>query len=383
MVSQKCTYFIGSEQDIKKFKFGGNPEGTVDIYEDRLEFFKKSKGVALMFGAIGSAIEGKGTEDVTIRLDQMRAWREGTTYFVDLTDGRILFMSFLGIGSKAEAAAAMGALLTKIGTSAAAPTFEPTPQPEPTPAPQYETPPVLKKTAPDPAPAPQSEPTPVLKNTMPDPAPAPQYEAPPVELKKPAPDPAPAPRYAAPPVDLKKPASDPAPAPQRQTLQAAPSLEPTVLPQAEPVQAYNPQPQQLSAQPTPVPQVPAQPSGPKSAPAGDSMSFGDAVKQCFSKYATFSGRARRSEYWYFFLFNALVSFVLGLILAPLASVFVLATIVPSIAVSVRRLHDIGKSGVYYLVGLIPLVGVILLIVWFCQDSQPGENMYGPYPKASV
>ena len=110
------------------------------------------------------------------------------------------------------------------------------------------------------------------------------------------------------------------------------------------------------------------------------MSFGEAIKSCFSQYATFSGRARRSEYWYFFLFNFLVSFVLGLLLQPPAYVFALVTLLPGLAVGVRRLHDIGKSGAYLFIGLIPLVGEILLIVWFCQDSLPGNNEFGPCPK---
>lgn len=112
------------------------------------------------------------------------------------------------------------------------------------------------------------------------------------------------------------------------------------------------------------------------------MSFGEAIKSCFSQYATFSGRARRSEFWYFFLFNFLIGFVLGLIMQPLAYVYALATLLPSLAVDVRRLHDIGKPGTYLLIGLIPLVGEILLIVWFCQDSQPGSNTFGSNPKAA-
>lgn len=103
-------------------------------------------------------------------------------------------------------------------------------------------------------------------------------------------------------------------------------------------------------------------------------SFGDAVKSCFGKYATFSGRANRSEYWYFVLFT----FLCGIIpfLGYLAS---LVFLIPGIAVAVRRLHDLGKSGWNYLFVLIPLVGPILLIIWFCQPSQEGENQYGPNP----
>lgn len=122
------------------------------------------------------------------------------------------------------------------------------------------------------------------------------------------------------------------------------------------------------------------------------MSFGEAVSSVFRNYATFSGRARRSEYWYFTLFNVLVMFVFSLltaivgdsafssILKILNGLYSLAVIIPGLAVCWRRLHDIGKSGGYYFIVLVPIVGFILLIVWFCQDSQPGVNMYGPNPK---
>ncbi len=117
------------------------------------------------------------------------------------------------------------------------------------------------------------------------------------------------------------------------------------------------------------------------------MSFMDAIKSVFTQYAGFSGRARRSEYWYFVLFNAVVSGVLsgiaqsqGGIFTALSTVYSLGVLIPSIAVCIRRLHDIGKSGWYLLFILIPLVGAIILIVWYCKDSMPGENQYGPNPK---
>ena len=116
------------------------------------------------------------------------------------------------------------------------------------------------------------------------------------------------------------------------------------------------------------------------------MSFVDALKSVFSQYANFNGRARRSEYWFFYLAYAVVSVVLS-VLAQYSSIFsVISAIVslgllcPSLAVSVRRLHDIGKSGWYYLFALIPLVGAIILLIWFVKDSEPGDNMYGPNPK---
>ena len=121
------------------------------------------------------------------------------------------------------------------------------------------------------------------------------------------------------------------------------------------------------------------------------MGMMEAVKSVFSQYATFSGRARRSEYWYFVLFNLLVSFALafvgnliggrnGQFGRTLSSLYTLAVFVPGLAVCWRRLHDIGKSGGYYFIVLIPLVGWILLIVWLCQDSVPGSNQCGPNPK---
>ena len=118
------------------------------------------------------------------------------------------------------------------------------------------------------------------------------------------------------------------------------------------------------------------------------MGFGEALQSVFGKYATFSGRARRSEYWYFVLLQVIVTAVLNGLYSATESVafsailvlFDLALLVPSLAVCWRRLHDIGKSGGYYFFVLIPLVGWILLLVWMCQDSQPGENQYGPNPK---
>lgn len=110
------------------------------------------------------------------------------------------------------------------------------------------------------------------------------------------------------------------------------------------------------------------------------MDFMTAVKTCFSKYADFNGRATRSEYWYFFLFNFIVGIVLGWIpfLGWLVS---LALLVPSLAVAWRRLHDIGKSGAFYLFILIPLVGWIFVLIWLCKETQPGDNQYGPQPLA--
>ncbi len=109
------------------------------------------------------------------------------------------------------------------------------------------------------------------------------------------------------------------------------------------------------------------------------MYFGEAIANVFKNYATFSGRARRREYWYFFLLRYII------IAAThestgLSRLLILAIAIPMIAVGVRRLHDIGKSGWWYLICLIPLVGWIWLWVYFCIDSQKEDNKYGPSPK---
>jgi uncharacterized membrane protein YhaH (DUF805 family) len=112
----------------------------------------------------------------------------------------------------------------------------------------------------------------------------------------------------------------------------------------------------------------------------------DWYLQALKKYAEFNGRARRTEYWMFALFNVIISLVLGLIEGiaggpgVLASLYSLAVFVPSIAVSVRRLHDIDRSGWWLLIGFVPLFGVIALLVFMVLDSQPGNNQYGANPK---
>ncbi len=110
-------------------------------------------------------------------------------------------------------------------------------------------------------------------------------------------------------------------------------------------------------------------------------------------YTNFSGRARRKEYWMFTLFNVIfaVAAVLldnllgiaveGIGYGPIYGLYLLATIIPGIAVSVRRLHDVDKSGWMILIGLIPLIGAIWLLVLFATEGTPGDNQYGPNPKA--
>jgi uncharacterized membrane protein YhaH (DUF805 family) len=113
------------------------------------------------------------------------------------------------------------------------------------------------------------------------------------------------------------------------------------------------------------------------------------------KYAVFSGRARRKEYWFFLLFNLIflaVATILdsvlklnfkGLPYGWIYTIYALAVIIPSLAVAIRRLHDVGKSGWWLLIALVPLIGAIWLLVLYVRDSQPGENRYGPNPKEAT
>jgi uncharacterized membrane protein YhaH (DUF805 family) len=105
------------------------------------------------------------------------------------------------------------------------------------------------------------------------------------------------------------------------------------------------------------------------------MTFMDAVKTCFSKYADFGGAASRSEYWWFFLFNFVVSLVLQAAFGKLGMVFSLVTLLPGLAVSVRRLHDTDRSGWWLLLSFVPLIGGIVVLVFLCQDTRP--NRYLP------
>ncbi|QDU71398.1 DUF805 domain-containing protein [Mucisphaera calidilacus] len=111
------------------------------------------------------------------------------------------------------------------------------------------------------------------------------------------------------------------------------------------------------------------------------------------KYAVFTGRARRKEYWTFVLCNTLLAFVLAFIdglmgtynaeigIGVLGSIFALAVLIPSFAVGVRRLHDSGKSGFLMLIVFVPVIGAIALLILMVLDSEPGENKHGPNPKA--
>jgi uncharacterized membrane protein YhaH (DUF805 family) len=104
-----------------------------------------------------------------------------------------------------------------------------------------------------------------------------------------------------------------------------------------------------------------------------------AVKTCFTKYAEFSGRAARPEFWWFWLFQFVVLTVIGMISRPLYGVAALGLLLPSLAVGSRRLHDIDKSAWLMLLGLVPVIGWLLLIYWAVQPGNPGPNEYGEPP----
>ncbi len=128
------------------------------------------------------------------------------------------------------------------------------------------------------------------------------------------------------------------------------------------------------------------------------MTFSESISTCLQKYATFTGRASRSEYWWFYLFTFIVGCAVsgpsvfltirdvmnglepGSHQSMLGTLVGLALALPSIAVGIRRLHDTGRSGWWYLIGLIPIVGTIILIVFYCQPTMPYDNRYG-YPPA--
>ena len=109
------------------------------------------------------------------------------------------------------------------------------------------------------------------------------------------------------------------------------------------------------------------------------------------RFSDFTGRSRRREYWTFLIMNIIISFALGYIdrlrgsdvffgLGVLGTLYLLAVLVPGIAVTVRRLHDTGRSGWWLLVGLIPILGALLVLWWMVRDGDPETNRYGPNPK---
>jgi uncharacterized membrane protein YhaH (DUF805 family) len=117
--------------------------------------------------------------------------------------------------------------------------------------------------------------------------------------------------------------------------------------------------------------------------------------EVLKKYAVFHGRARRKEYWYFALFHLIISMALAVIdgitgsfsaeagMGLLGGLYILAVLLPGIAVSVRRLHDTDRNGWWLLIALIPLIGAIVFLVFMVQDGKPGENHYGSNPKGAI
>lgn len=138
------------------------------------------------------------------------------------------------------------------------------------------------------------------------------------------------------------------------------------------------------------------------------MGFGEAIKTCFGKYASFTGRARRSEFWWFFLFWWLGTVIINLIdnaaglvlnlgtdtietssgvvtftsggLGILSTIWGLVLLLPFLSVTVRRLHDTDRSGWWWWIQLIPCVGFIVILVFMLLDSTPGDNRFGPNPR---
>lgn len=113
-----------------------------------------------------------------------------------------------------------------------------------------------------------------------------------------------------------------------------------------------------------------------------------------NNYANFNGRARRKEYWMFTLFYIIASFVLSIVdsilgtmnmqigIGLLGGLFALASFLPAIAVAARRLHDINKSGWWQLIAIIPIIGWLVLFIFYIMDSNPGENSFGANPKGN-
>lgn len=118
------------------------------------------------------------------------------------------------------------------------------------------------------------------------------------------------------------------------------------------------------------------------------MGFGQAIASAFSNYVNFSGRACRSEYWFWILFvslaeivTAIIDYVIGF--SVTTSLFGLATFLPSLALAVRRLHDLDRSGWWFLLCFIPLIGWIILIIWYCVKGTEGPNRFGADPLATL
>jgi uncharacterized membrane protein YhaH (DUF805 family) len=104
------------------------------------------------------------------------------------------------------------------------------------------------------------------------------------------------------------------------------------------------------------------------------MNFGQAISACFSNYATFTGRASRPEFWWFFLFQVLISVAAGMLGDVINGLVALGLLLPALAVGTRRLHDIGKSGWWQLI-MLTVIGLLVLIYWWVQPTVEGGNAY--------
>jgi len=113
------------------------------------------------------------------------------------------------------------------------------------------------------------------------------------------------------------------------------------------------------------------------------VTFQESIKACFGKYATFSGRASRSEFWWWVLFLLLATAAAGMVNDKLAGLVSLAALLPNLAVTARRLHDIDRSGWWFLILFLPFVGFFIFVWLAAKAGSPGENRYGPVPPAEV
>ena len=120
------------------------------------------------------------------------------------------------------------------------------------------------------------------------------------------------------------------------------------------------------------------------------MNFFEAIASGFRNYVNFSGRAQRSAYWYWALYTVVASFIGGIMdgtlfpnsdISPIGTLVSLSLLLPSLAVGVRRLHDIDRSGWWLLISFVPFAGFVVLLVFFCQEGNSGPNQYGPNPLA--
>jgi uncharacterized membrane protein YhaH (DUF805 family) len=115
------------------------------------------------------------------------------------------------------------------------------------------------------------------------------------------------------------------------------------------------------------------------------MGFGQAISAGFSNYVNFSDRASRSEFWYWVLFifvAVVVTVIIDRVLFErgiLTGLFYLAVLIPNLSIQIRRLHDLDRTGWWWFLGLIPIVGGIILLIWYCTKGTDGQNRFGPDP----